>query len=116
MLLPGQLETPKAILLEIEIVAIVIATGAWGGIVSYLLKSEKFKASDFHKRLMGCITQVIISCFTSFLLSVVAVEKGYSFNMILLFAGIGGVFAVPILKILGARVKRMMNGNDELVK
>lgn len=112
MSLPGQLETPKAILLEVEILATVIATGAWGGIVSFLLKSAKYKTSDFTNRLMGCVTQVIISCFTSFLLSAVAVEKGLSFNMILLFAGVGGVFSVPILKILGARIKRIINGKE----
>lgn len=114
MSLPGQLETPKAILLEVEILATVIATGAWGGFVSFLLKSEKFKTTDFHKRIMQCITQIIISCFTSFLLSAVAVEKSLSFNMILVFAGVGGVFAVPILKILGTRIKRIVNGNDDL--
>lgn len=83
-----------------------------GGVVSFLLKSEGFKAGSFHGRLMRCINQIIISCFTSFILSVVAVEKGLSFNMILLFAGVGGVFSIPIIKILGARVKRIVSGKE----
>ena len=112
MLLPAQLETPRAILLEVEVIAMVIAVGAWGGVVSFLLKSEGFKAGSFHGRLMRCINQIIISCFTSFILSVVAVEKGLSFNLILLFAGVGGVFSIPIIKILGARVKRIVSGKE----
>lgn len=32
MLLPAQLETPRAILLEVEVIAMVIAIGAWGGL------------------------------------------------------------------------------------
>ncbi|WP_253379535.1 phage holin family protein [unidentified bacterial endosymbiont] len=112
MLLPAQLETPKAILLEVEVLIMVISTGAWGGVVSFLLKSEEFKASNLHCRLMGCITQIIISCFTSLILSAVAIEKGLSFNMILLFAGVGGVFSVPIIKLLGARVKRIVSGKE----
>lgn len=47
---------------------------------------------------MHCLTQVVVSCFTSFLLSAVAIEKELSFNMVLLAAGLGGVFAGPILK------------------
>lgn len=31
MLLPTQLETPRAIILEVEVLVMVIATGAWGG-------------------------------------------------------------------------------------
>ncbi|ROU13385.1 hypothetical protein EB837_12950 [Kluyvera ascorbata] len=110
MLIPAQLETPRAVLIEVEVIAMVIAIGAWGGVVSFLLKLEEGKASGFHCRLMRCINQIIISCFTSFILSAVAVEKGLSFNMILLFAGVGGVFSVPIIKILGARVKRIVSG------
>lgn len=83
-----------------------------GGVVSFLLKSEGLRATNFHCRLMRCITQIIISCFTSFILSAVAVEKGLSFNMIMLFAGVGGVFSVPIIKILGARVKRIVSGKE----
>ncbi|HDG1711404.1 TPA: phage holin family protein [Kluyvera ascorbata] len=112
MLLPAQLETPRAILLEVEVVAMVIAIGAWGGVVSFLLKSEGGKAGGLHCRLMRCLNQIIISCFTSLILSAVAVEKGLSFNMILLFAGVGGVFSVPIIKILGARVKRIVSGKE----
>ncbi|EAM1648185.1 hypothetical protein EIN11_21725, partial [Salmonella enterica] len=58
-----------------------------------------------------CLTQIVISCFTSFLLSAIAIEKECSFNMVLLAAGLGGVFAGPILKILGQRIKKIIEGN-----
>ena len=60
---------------------------------------------------MTCLTQVVISCFTRFLLSAIAIEKGFSFNMVLLAAGLGGVFAGPILKILGEKVKSAVGGS-----
>ncbi|MBZ7671965.1 phage holin family protein [Klebsiella grimontii] len=114
MSVPAQIETPKAILLEMEILFTVIATGAWGGFVSYLMKSNAGKTSNMHKGIISCLTQIVISCFTSFLVSAIAIEKGLSLNMILLFAGIGGVFAVPILKIVGAKVRQILNSNDLL--
>ena len=112
MSVPAQIETPKAILLEMEIIFTVIATGAWGGFVSYLMKSNTSKANHLHKGIISCLAQIVISCFTSFLVSAVAIEKGLSLNMILLFSGIGGVFAVPILKIVGAKVWQILNSND----
>jgi hypothetical protein len=39
------------------------------------------------------------------LLSAVAIEKELSFNMVLLAAGLGGVFAGPILKFLARKLK-----------
>ncbi|EEP7615035.1 hypothetical protein HCK39_004686, partial [Salmonella enterica] len=53
-----------------------------------------------------------ISCFTSFLLSAIAIEKECSFNTVLLAAGLGGVFAGPILKILGQRIKKIIEGSN----
>ena len=52
---------------------------------------------------------MVISCFTSFLLSALAIEKELSFNMVLLAAGLGGVFAGPILKVLGDKIIRMLD-------
>ena len=112
MSVPAQIETPKAMLLEMEILFTVIATGAWGGFVSYLMKSNARKANHLHKGIISCLAQIVISCFTSFLVSAVAIEKGLSLNMILLFSGIGGGVAVPILKIVGTKVRQILNSND----
>ncbi|VUS75284.1 phage holin family protein [Klebsiella spallanzanii] len=109
MSIPNHLETTEVVLLEVEILITIIATGAWGGFVSYLIRRDKQEGDDnSHKGIMHCLTQVVISCFTSFLLSAIAIEKELSFNMVLLAAGLGGVFAGPILKILGEKIKKAL--------
>ncbi|MFI2905534.1 phage holin family protein [Klebsiella aerogenes] len=111
MSIPNHLETTEVVLLEVEILLTIISIGAWGGFVSFLLRRNKKEAGEAHQGIMTCLTQVVISCFTSFLLSAIAIEKGFSFNMVLLAAGLGGVFAGPILKILGEKVKSAVGGS-----
>ena len=122
MSIPNHLGTTEVVLLEVEIFITIIAIGAWGGFVSYLIRRDKQEGDDHylirrdkqegddhsHKGIMHCLTQVVVSCFTSFLLSAVAIEKELSFNMVLLAAGLGGVFAGPILKILGEKIKKAL--------
>lgn len=109
MAIPNHLPTTEVVLLEIEILLTVVAIGAWGGFVSYFIRKEKPSEKDAYQCITHCLVQVVISCFTSFLLSAIAIEQGFSFNMVLLAAGLGGVFAAPILKILGERVKKYIN-------
>ncbi|HHR1329207.1 phage holin family protein [Klebsiella aerogenes] len=111
MSIPNHLETTEVVLLEVEILLTIISIGAWGGFVSFLLRRNKEEADEAHQGIMTCLTQIVISCFTSFLLSAIAIEKGFSFNMVLLAAGLGGVFAGPILKILGEKVKSAVGGS-----
>ncbi|POP41360.1 hypothetical protein CHU32_22790 [Superficieibacter electus] len=114
MSISNHIETSEVVLLEMEILVTVVATGAWGGFVSYLIKSGKKKNESIQKGIMSCLTQIVISCFTSLLLSAIAVEKGFNFNMVLLSAGIGGVFAAPILKFLGEKLKKSIEDNSPL--
>lgn len=116
MSIANHLDTSEVALLELEILFTVIATGAWGGFVSYLIKADKKPSKSVHKGIMSCLTQVVVSCFTSFLLSAVAIEKGCSFNIVLLSAGLGGVFAAPILKVFGEMVKRFLEDYNILKK
>ncbi|EIL1176914.1 phage holin family protein [Salmonella enterica] len=106
MSIPNHVSTTEVVLLELEILLTIIAIGAWGGFVSYLLRKDKTEYNSSHENIKYCLTQIIISCFTSFLLSAIAIEKECSFNIVLLAAGLGGVFAGPILKILGQRIKK----------
>lgn len=112
MIFSNNIESTKTIFIEIEVLLTIVATGAWGGFVSYLLKMENRSSKNAHKGAMSCLSQIVISCFTSFLLSMVAVEKELSLNMILLFAGLGGVFAGPILKIVGLKIKKIITDNS----
>ncbi len=92
----------KVVLIELEILITVLAIGGWGGFVSFLMNKEN---TETHKNVMDCLAQITISCFTGFILSVVAIDRNMSFNMVVLTAGLGGVFATPILRILGEKVK-----------
>lgn len=114
MSISNHIETSEVVLLEMEILLTVVATGAWGGFVSYLIKAGKRKNETVQKGIMSCLTQIVVSCFTSFLLSAIAVEKGFSFNMVLLSAGVGGVFAGPILKFLGEKLRKTMEDNSTI--
>ena len=109
MAIPNHLPNTEVVLLELEILLTIISVGAWGGFVSYFIGKDKTAQSDSHKSIINFLVQVVISCFTSFLLSAIAIEQGLSFNMVLLAAGLGGVFSAPILKILGDKIKKYIN-------
>lgn len=103
--------SPSFILLELEIILTVLAIGAWGGIVIFLLKNGS-KSTELRKKVNACLSQIVISCFTGFLLSIMAIEKGLSFNFVMLISGVGGVFAAPILKLIGSKVKNVLFGTE----
>lgn len=67
MSIPNHLATTEVVLLEVEIFITIIAIGAWGGFVSYLIRRDKQEGDDHsHKGIMHCLTRVVVSCFTSF--------------------------------------------------
>ncbi|UGS42158.1 phage holin family protein [Pseudocitrobacter corydidari] len=106
MTISNHLETSKVVLLEVEVFFTLVATGAWGGLVNYIIRKKTRTAKSAAEGIASCLKQMVVSCFTSFLLSAVAIEKGCSFNFVLLSAGLGGFFAGPILKLFGGLVKR----------
>ncbi|KAB2164561.1 hypothetical protein FZI34_13365 [Cronobacter sakazakii] len=107
MSIAAHVAAPKLVLVELEILLTIIAIGGWGGFASYLMKRER---NDTHKDIMDCLAQIAISCFTAFLLSVAAIDRNMSFNMVLMVAGLGGVFATPILRVLSEKVKNFLSG------
>lgn len=112
MAIPNHLPDTEVVLLEIEILLTVVSIGAWGGFVGFFLRKSKAQVNDSHRNIVNCLIQMIISCFSSFLLSAFAIEHGASFNMVLLAAGLGGVFAAPILKLLGEKVKKYLGSEN----
>ncbi|MDA8500816.1 MULTISPECIES: phage holin family protein [unclassified Citrobacter] len=84
-------------IIELETILAVIIVSAWGGVVSYLMRETRRRTQ---KNIKGCLKQVVISCFTGFLLSSIALDKGAGTHMILILSGLGGVFAGPVLKML----------------
>jgi hypothetical protein len=109
------LTSSRAILIETEILITVLAIGGWGGFVSFLMKKDT-KNSEVHRSIMDCLAQIVISCFTGFVLSIIAIEKDLGFNFVMLAAGIGGVFATPILRVLGDKVKNFLAGTKIINK
>ena len=109
-----ELSSSGLAILELEVLATVLTLGSWGGVVSFLIR--KRRGTNFIKNIHECILQVIVSCFTGLILSAVAIEKASSFNYVIMAAGMGGVFSVPILKILGAGVKKLLKSTDFLNK
>ena len=60
MSIPNHLATTEVVLLEVEIFITIIAIGAWGGFVSYLIRRDKQEGDDHsHKGIMHCLTQVL---------------------------------------------------------
>ncbi|WP_276642566.1 phage holin family protein [Siccibacter turicensis] len=110
MSVAAHISSPSIILVELEILLTVITIGGWGGFVSFLMKREENSA--MHKDIMGCLAQITTSCFTGFILSVIAIDRNLSFNMVMLAAGLGGVFASPILRLLGDKVKAYIVNNN----
>jgi len=105
------IESSKVILLELEVLVLVLVIGGWGGFVSYLMKR---KNTAVHRNIMECLTQIIISCFTGFILSAIAIDRQMTLNMTIMVAGLGGVFATPILRLLSNKVKDFLLKNDKL--
>ena len=53
MSIPNHLATTEVVLLEVEIFITIIAIGAWGGFVSYLIRRDKQEGDDHsHKGIM----------------------------------------------------------------
>lgn len=102
MIVTPNVSSSRVVLVELEILLTVLAVGAWGGFVSFLMNKETTEA---HKNIMNCLAQITISCFTGFILSMVAIGRNMSFHMIVLAAGLGGVFATPILRTLGEKIR-----------
>lgn len=80
MSIPNHVSTTEVVLLELEILLTIISIGAWGGFVSYLLRKDKTEYNSSHESIKYCLTQIVISCFTSFLLSAIANRKRMQFQ------------------------------------
>jgi len=101
------------ITMEFEVFITVLVIGGWGGFVSFLMrKRENMSTSSFFTE---CLAQIVISCFTGFILSIIAIEYGYSSNLVMVCAGIGGVFSSPLLRLLGEKMKKTL-GNMSIIE
>lgn len=94
----------EVVFIEFELLVSILVISSWGGLVLFIMRCKtKPTVEDIYK----CFAQIVVSCFTGFLLSIVLIERDMSFNMILLTSGMGGVLGGPLLMIAGDRVKRL---------
>lgn len=79
----------------------ILGMAAWGGIVRFImLRKNHALMTGF----TGCFLQVIISCFIGMILSIFVLSRNASSERVLIVAGLGGVFASPIMAILGKKI------------
>ncbi|MDY1038720.1 phage holin family protein [Lelliottia sp. CFBP8978] len=84
-----------------SVVVSIFAMAAWGGVVRYIMtKHGHITLSD----MPDIICQVIMSCFSGFILSVVALAHNGQNDKVLMLAGLGGVFSGPIITLLGKKI------------
>ncbi|AEX51623.1 hypothetical protein Rahaq2_1751 [Rahnella aquatilis CIP 78.65 = ATCC 33071] len=89
------------LLMEHRIVLAVIGMAAWGGIVRYIMLRKK---KPFMEEIRTCLLQIIVSCFSGMLLSIFVLSRNANDDRLLIIAGLGGVFAGPLLTLLGKKV------------
>lgn len=79
----------------------IFAMAAWGGVVRFImLKHGRIAFSDFP----SILCQIVMSCFSGFILSVVVLAHNGQNDKVLMIAGLGGVFSGPIITLLGKKI------------
>lgn len=87
------------------IVFAVIGMSAWGGIVRYIMLRQK---KSFIEEFEACLMQIIVSCFSGMILSIFVLSRNANDDRLLVIAGLGGVFAGPIITLLGKKIATMI--------
>ncbi|MFP2237244.1 phage holin family protein [Pseudescherichia vulneris] len=99
----GASQFRDVIFLDKEILAAVVGISAWGGLVRYIVLRNKVISL---KDIPGVICQMIVSCFTGMLLSIFVLSRNAQDDKLLLVAGLGGLFAGPLITLLGKKLAK----------
>ena len=99
--------------MEFKLLLVILIMASWGGVIRVLLQKDSLSREHLARR---CIAQVIISCFSGFILSVLGLERGLSSHMIIMMAGLGGAFSGTLLTAAGERIKNIIGGNAVVIK
>lgn len=89
------------LLMDHRIVLCVIGMAAWGGIVRYIMLRQQKPILD---EIRACLLQIVVSCFSGMLLSIFVLSRNANDDRLLVIAGLGGVFAGPLLTLIGKRI------------
>ncbi|MFS7246009.1 phage holin family protein [Rahnella inusitata] len=96
----GATHARDIVLMDRDIVMAIIGMSAWGGIVRYIMLRQK---KPIMEEIRACVLQVIVSCFSGMLLSIFVLAHDANDDRLLVIAGLGGVFAGPIITLLGRK-------------
>jgi len=99
--------------MEFELLLVILIMASWGGIIRVLLQKDGLSKENL---VLRCISQVVVSCFSGFILSVLGLERGLSTHMIIMMAGLGGAFSGTLLTAAGERIKNIIGGNAVIIK
>ena len=89
------------VLLDRHVFYLIIGMAAWGGLVRFvMLKKGDFGIHD----ISAVARQLVMSCFCGLILSFFILAHSGHQNKILMFAGLGGVFAGPIITLIGKKM------------
>lgn len=94
------------ILMDHDIIRAIIGMSAWGGIVRYIMLRQKKPIAE---ELLACLLQVVVSCFSGMLLSIFVLSRNANDDKLLIMAGLGGVFAGPIITLLGKKIASLVD-------
>ncbi|WP_459175884.1 phage holin family protein [Ewingella americana] len=97
----GAAQARDVVSMDPEIVMAIIGMAGWGGIVRYImLRTTKPVMAD----ILACLLQIVVSCFSGMLLSIWVLSRNANDDKVLIIAGLGGVFAGPIITLLGKKI------------
>lgn len=97
----GAAHARDIVTMEHGIILAIIGMSAWGGIVRYIMLRKK---KAFLDEIKACLLQLIVSCFSGMILSIFVLSRNANDDRLLIIAGLGGVFAGPIITLLGKKV------------
>lgn len=95
------------------IILAIVGMSAWGGIVRYIMLR---KSKPFLEELKTCLLQIVVSCFSGMLVSIFVLSRDASNDRLMIFAGLGGVFAGQIITLLGKKISKMIDTTSLLPK
>lgn len=97
----GAAQARDIVLMEHGIVLAIVGMSAWGGLVRYIMLRE---SKPFIEELKACFLQIVVSCFTGMLVSIFVLSRDASNDRLMIVAGLGGVFAGPLLTLIGKKI------------
>ncbi|MBF7995412.1 phage holin family protein [Rahnella laticis] len=102
----GAANARDVVLMDPQIVRAIIGMSAWGGVVRYIMLRKK---KPIMEEVLACLLQIVVSCFTGVLLSIFVLSHDANDDKLLIMAGLGGVFAGPIITLLGKKIASMID-------